>query len=112
MEATLIWKLGRFTANVAGGHFAEKFRPHNTYHLELSGFDYRNGIYYYNVGEGPPQELGRLSDVWITARQGKGLRWRDAMLRFQKGDVVAAYLKGRGFVGIGVITKPAERIWN
>ena len=51
IEATLIWKLGRFTANVAGGHFASKFRRHDTYHMELSGFDFQNGIYYYNVGE-------------------------------------------------------------
>jgi hypothetical protein len=32
------------------------------------------------------------------------------MLGFQKGDVVAAYLKGKGFVGIGVITDQAKPI--
>ena len=111
VEATLIWKLGRFTANIAGGHFAEKFRPHNTYHLELSGFDYRNGIYYYNVGEGPHRNWDDYRRYGFISA-GQGLRWRNSMLRFQKGDVVAAYLKGRGFVGIGVITKPAERIRN
>lgn len=45
IEATLIWKLGRFTANVASGYFASKFRPHDTYHVELSGFDFQNGIF-------------------------------------------------------------------
>ena len=52
VEKTLLWKLGKWTTNIASGHFADKFRPHNTLHKELSGFDYRNGIYYYNVGEG------------------------------------------------------------
>lgn len=109
VEATLIWKLGRFTANIAGGHFAEKFRPHNTYHLELSGFDYRNGIYHYNVGEGPHRNWDDYRKYgFISAGQGR--RWRDAILRFQKGDVVAAYLNGRGFVGVGVITQQARRI--
>lgn len=109
VEATLIWKLGRFTANIAGGHFAEKFRPHDTYHLELSGFDYRNGIYYYNVGESRHRNWDDYRKYgFISAGQGR--KWRDAMLRFEKGDVVAAYLKRRGFVGIGVIIKPAERI--
>jgi hypothetical protein len=41
---------------------------------------------------------------------GQGIRWRDAMLGFQKGDVVAAYLKNHGFVGIGVLTDRAKPI--
>jgi len=32
------------------------------------------------------------------------------MLGFQKGDVVAAYLKNHGFVGIGVLTDRAKPI--
>src|SRR5438128_10825099 len=52
VEKTLLWKLGRWTTNVATGHFADRFRPHNSLHRELSGFDFRNGLYYYNVGEG------------------------------------------------------------
>jgi hypothetical protein len=43
VEATLIWKLGKFTDNVAGGHFSNKFRPHNTLHIELDNFDYQTG---------------------------------------------------------------------
>jgi len=53
IEATLLWKLGKYTDNIASGRFTSKFRPHNTMHLELSNFDFQNGIYYYNVGEGP-----------------------------------------------------------
>jgi uncharacterized protein len=53
VEKTLLWKLGKQLTNVSSGNYSEKFRPQDTLHLELSGFDYRNGIYYYNVGEGP-----------------------------------------------------------
>ena len=53
VEETLLWKLGKWTTNIATGHFANKFRPHNTLHRQLSGFDFHKGIYYYNVGESP-----------------------------------------------------------
>src|SRR3989344_839841 len=41
IEKTLLWKLGKGTTNIATGHFSEKFRPQNTLHKELSGFDFR-----------------------------------------------------------------------
>ena len=41
---------------------------------------------------------------------GQGIRWRDAMLGFHQGDIVAAYLKRRGFVGIGQLTSRAKPI--
>lgn len=112
IEATLIWKLGRFTANVAGVHFKSKFRPHDTYHAELSGFDFQNGIYYYNVGEDPHGEHRNWEDYakygFISAGQGE--RWRDQMLGFQEGDAIAAYITRRGFVGVGRVIQPAKRI--
>lgn len=78
-------------------------------HLELSGFDYQSGIYYYNVGEGPHRDWDDYKKLGFISA-GQGIRWRDAMLGFQKGDVVAAYLKNRGFVGIGVLTERAKPI--
>lgn len=109
VEKTLLWKLGRWTTNIATGHFADKFRPHNALHKELSGFDFRNGFYYYNVGEGPHRKWeDYLEFGFISA--GQGLRWREAMLAFNEGDVFAAYLKGRGFVGVGRILSRARRI--
>lgn len=111
IEATLIWKLGKFTTNIAAGHFSSKFRPHNTLHKELSNFDYQNGIYYYNIGEGPNRNWNDYQNYGFISA-GQGARWRDAMLGFQQGDVVAAYLKGMGFVGIGKIKEPAQPINN
>jgi len=79
VEKTLLWKLGRWTTNIATGHFADKFRPHNALQKELSGFDFRNGFYYYDVGEGPHRKWeDYLEFGFISA--GQGLRWREAML--------------------------------
>ena len=109
IEKTLLWKLGKWTTNIATGHFADKFRPHNTFHKELSGFDYQNGIYYYNIGEGPDRNWDDYCKFgFISAGQGK--RWRDAICGFNVGDVFVAYLKGKGFVGIGKIKEQAKMI--
>jgi len=52
VEKTLLWRLGKVLTNVATGHYSENFRPHDTLHIDLSGFDFQNGIYCYNIGEG------------------------------------------------------------
>ncbi len=109
VEKTLLWKLGRHLTNVSSGHYQDNFRPHYTLHKEISGFDFEKGIYYYNVGEGPHRCWEDYREFgFISAGQGK--RWKDAMLGFQPGDVVAAYLKGCGFVGIGQIIERARPI--
>lgn len=109
IEKTLLWKLGRQLTNVSSGHYSDKFRPHNTLHTLLTGFDYQCGIYYYNVGEGPHRTWEDYIEFGFISA-GQGQRWRDAMLGFNAGDVVAAYLKGRGFVGIGKVTSRAKPI--
>jgi uncharacterized protein len=115
VEKTLLWKLGRNLTNVASGHYADSFRPHDTIHLDLHGFDFQTGIYYYNVGEGPHRcWLDYMRFGFISAGQGSG--YGKAMQGFQVGDVVAAYLKrnrqGGGFVGIGRVTARAQPIRN
>lgn len=109
VEKTLLWKLGNTTTNVSTGHFSDKFRPHDTLHLELSEFDFQNGFYYCNVGEGEHRNWDDyLNYGFISA--GQGVRWKDSLLGFKKGDVFAAYLKGEGFVGVGKITQTAKPI--
>jgi len=63
----------------------------------------------YNVGEGPHRNWDDYKKLGFISA-GQGIRWRDAMAGFQKGDVVAAYLKNHGFVGIGVLTDRAKPI--
>jgi hypothetical protein len=109
IETTLIWKLGKFITNIMAGKFSGKFRDHDTYHLELSGFDFQNGVYYYNVGEGDHRNWDDyIKYGFISA--GQGVRWRDSILGFQKGDVFIAYLKGHGYVGVGRIIERAKPI--
>lgn len=109
VEKTLLWKLGRTLTNISSGHYSDNFRPHSTMHEMLSGFDYRCGIYYYNVGECEHRNWDdQVEFGFISA--GQGPRWRDAMLGFNEGDVVAAYLKRYGFVGIGQLTSRAMPI--
>lgn len=109
IEKTLIWKLGRTLTNQSSGHFAEKFRPHNTFHLDLAHFDFQNGLYYVNVGEGVHrcwedcQRYGFLS-------AGQHTRWSDPLRTLEPGDIVAAYLKGHGYVGIGRVKEKAVRV--
>jgi uncharacterized protein len=109
VEKTLLWKLGKLTTNVATGHFSENFRPANTLHRVLSGFDFQNGIYYYNVGEGEHRNWDDYVKFGFISA-GQGLRWRDAILGFNPGDVCAAYLKRHGFVGVGKIRTKAAMI--
>jgi len=109
IEKTLLWKLSKWTTNISSGYYSDKFRPHNTLHKEISGFDYQNGLYYYNVGESSHRNWDDYCKYsFISA--GQGTRWRDAMLGFQIGDIFAAYFKKHGYVGIGRIKENAKMI--
>lgn len=106
VEKTLIWKLGKNLTNISSGKFADKFRPHNTIHQNLFGFDYRNGVYYVNVGEGPHRSWDDCRKYgFLSAGQGK--IYSDPLTTLEKGDVVVAYLKSYGFVGIGKVVDKA-----
>ncbi|WP_321308678.1 GIY-YIG nuclease family protein [Marinifilum fragile] len=109
IEKTLIWKLGKTLTNQSSGHFAEKFRPHDTLHLDLVHFDFKNGLYYVNVGEGEHRCWEDCKKYgFLSAGQDK--KWSDPMRTFEEGDIVAAYLKGYGYVGIGRIKEKAVRV--
>lgn len=109
VEKTLLWKLGRMTTNVATGHFADKFRPPDTLHRLLSGFDFQNDIYYYCVGQG----IHRAWDDYVTfgfISAGQGKARRKFMESFRVGDIFLAYVTGRGYVGAGRIRAEATRV--
>ena len=109
IETTLLWKLGKHLTNVAVGHYSEKFRPHDTFHKQLPGFDFQNSLYYYNVGEGSYRNWDDYVKFGFISG-GHGPVWCKAMQSFNVGDLVAAYLKRKGFVGIGKITQEARPI--
>ena len=106
IETTLIWKLGRGLTNKAAGRFVSLFRPHNTLHRELPRFDFQNGTYYFNVGEGPHRNWDDCRRLGFLSA-GQGPQWRNQVLDLAEGDVVIAYLKSKGFVGVGKVTARA-----
>lgn len=109
IEKTLIWKLGKNLTNISSGHFADKFRPHNSFHLNLNGFDFENGIFYVNVGECKHR-------VWEDCRKfgflsaGQGKKYSNQIKLLNQGDIVAAYLNKRGYVGIGKVIEKAKPV--
>lgn len=109
IEKTLIWKLGKSLTNISQGHFSEKFRPHDTFHKYLPGFDFRKEIYYVNVGEGPHRRWNDCRKYGFLSA-GQGPQWSDPLKSLCEGDCVVAYLKGAGYVGIGIVTNPAIRV--
>lgn len=106
VETTLIWKLGRTLTNVASGHYVGRFRPPDTFHKRLARFDFENGIYYVNIGEGEARNWADCRRYGFLAAGGHP-KWSDAIRRLEEGDVVVAYLKGAGYVGVGVVRSPA-----
>ena len=73
VEKTLLWKLGKWTTNIASGSFKNKFLPHNTFHKDIPDFDFHNGIYYYNVGEGTHRNWDENSGSRVYFRRAREL---------------------------------------
>lgn len=107
VETALIWKLGRNLTNVASGQYVGRFRPPDMLHKRLARFDFENGIYYVNVGEGQHRNWDDCREYGFMVAGGQP-RWRDAICGLEVGDVVVAYLKGHGYVGVGVVRSAAQ----
>lgn len=109
VEKTLLWKLGKTLTNKSRGFFKAQFRPVNTMYRELQGFDFRNEIYNVNVGEGENRNWDDCRKFGFISAGG-GVRFTDSIRSLSPGDVVVAYLKGYGYVGIGTITESAVHV--
>jgi len=112
IETTLLWKLGHFTVNVAAGHKSKKFRPKDTLHIDLPGFDYHNEIYHANVGESRVKSKRfRIWDDMIKygfVCAGSDKKWIDLIKRLNIDDILVMYLSGKGYVGIGRVSAEAR----
>ena len=106
VEKALIWRSGKWLTNLSSGHYADNFRPPNTLHLSLPGFDTSRGIFAVNVGDYSHRN-------WDDSRRhkfvaaGYGRKYSDPLERLNEGDVVAAFLAKHGYVGVGRV---AERV--
>lgn len=108
IEKTLIWKLGRNLTNISSGHFKDKFRPHKTFHKEVYGFDFTNGIYFFNCGDSKDNYRfweDFRSFNFITA--GGHPKYSDSIRSFLIGDIACVFLSGHGYVGVCKITAEA-----
>lgn len=108
VEKTIIWMNYDSLSNVSTGNFSNNFRPDNTLHKEVRGFDFETGIYYVNVGEGDHRDWDDCRKYGFLCAGGDP-KWSDPLKRLVKDDIVVAYLKGKGYVGIGKITTPAKK---
>ncbi|MFV3409689.1 LEM-3-like GIY-YIG domain-containing protein [Bdellovibrio bacteriovorus] len=107
IETTLIWKLGRSLTNVKSGDFSRQFRPANTLHKDLYNFDYQNGIYCLNVGEGPHRCWDDSRDYGFISAGQDWDKYGSKICEFRVNDIICAYLSGFGYVGIGRVVEKA-----
>ncbi len=75
-------------------------------------------IRFVNIGEDPP----RPKPNWVSRRQwkacveydfisaGQGLIYNQPLLNLEVDDIIAAFITGRGYVGIGIVTEEAVPI--
>jgi len=106
VETALIWKLGRTLTNKVAGNYSKHFRPPNSLHRQIPGFDFNYGIYYFNIGEGEHRNWDDCRKFGFVS-SGQGRQWRDQIRRLRKGDVLVGYLKGHGYVGVGKVVAEA-----
>ncbi len=59
-------------------------------------------IFYVNVGEGPSRNWDDCRQFGFLAAGG-GRKWSKQLEKIKTGDMVIAYLKGYGYVGIGKV---------
>lgn len=106
VETTLIWNLGNRLTNKKSGQYARKFRPQNTLHRNLVGFDFSRRIHFFNVGEFEHRSWDDCRTHGFLSA-GYGLKYANQVRQLHKGDVVVAYLSKHGYVGIGRVTAEA-----
>jgi hypothetical protein len=107
VEATLIWQFKDALTNRVSGNFVDRFRPQRTLHKEIVGFDYSHRLWYFNVGDGKHRQWeDNIRYGYVGAGQ-KDI-FRDAIEGLNPGDAIAAYLSGKGYVGVGKVIGPAK----
>lgn len=64
--------------------------------------------WFFNIGEvGPDSYSWNDSQQYSFICAGGGKRYRQIMQNFKLGDIIYAYTSGKGYVGVGVVTKTA-----
>jgi uncharacterized protein len=106
VEKALIWRAGESLTNVSGGHFADNFRPPNSLHLSLPGFDTARGIYFVNVCHWDGRQWEDCRKYGFLA-SGYARKHSSQLDRLEVGSIVAAYQSESGYVGIARVIERA-----
>ena len=101
VEKSLIWRSGKWLTNLSSGHFADNFRPPNTLHISLPGFDTARGIYAVNVSLWEHRHWDDSRKFGFLAA-GYGRKHSNTLERLEPGDIVAAYLGRKNSTGLGI----------
>ncbi len=107
IESTLIWKFGDTLSNVAAGHYSKYFRPQNTLHKNLYGFDYENSVQVINVGEGGNRCWEDCKKYSFISAGQDWKKWGSKIDSLKVGDILCTYLSGEGYVGIARVLEEA-----
>ncbi len=111
VEKTLLWKLGKVLTNKSKGRLKVHFRPPVSMYKEIPEFDFSNDVYYVNVGEGEHRNWDDCRRFGFLAA-GQGIQWSTPLKSLNPGDVVVAYLKRKGYVGVGIVKEKAINVAN
>ena len=109
VESSLTWNKGKPLERKSFEDYAEKFRPHNKLHVNLLGFDFEKSIYIIHVEEGDHhswEDCKRFG--FLLARQNP--KWNEQLKALEIGDVIVAYLKNYGYVGVGKVSQKALEV--
>ena len=107
VEKALIWQSGKRLTNISSGRYSENFRPPDTLHKTLPGFDTALGVNFVNVGQNPKHREWNDCRKYGFLAAGYGQRFSEQLNRLETGAIAAAFLKGCGYVGIArVVAKP------
>ncbi len=104
VETALIWSNFEHLTNIVAGKFSKNFRPKNTLHYELPGFDYVNQFYYVNIGQGEDRDWEDCIKYGFIAAGGS-IKWKKKLDVLSKDDIIFAYYDNIGYLGCGRVLK-------
>lgn len=108
IESTLIWWNQDNLTNIIKGKYSYNFRPNVKYSLlrQVNQFDFKNGIYLVNCGDGDTRKWEDFKSIGFLSA-GHDPKWSTPLKRLKIGDIVIAYLKNDGYIGVGKVVQEA-----
>ena len=106
VETALIWKLGRTLTNVASGRYVGGFGHPIRSTRDSRVSTSRTAFTTSTLARARPAS-GPIASGSAFLPPAAIQKWSDPLRGLEEGDVVVAYLKGAGYVGVGVVRSSA-----